>query len=172
MLPQLDVESMIELGLDVDSQRKGYFSSVDSRVRQIQQALNDIKDSMYDLSRREEDEEEGSKDQSTDNVMINGVPWKELQKSIFNIKFNFEGFYDKLSKKDKATMQELMNRQSEARANSKAKNKKSRNDENSNPQVSQKQKKIGYPDEKTRDNLRRIHGKQVFTIESIRQAHE
>ena len=78
MLPQLDVESMIELGLDVDSQRKGYFSSVDSRVRQIQQALNDIKDSMYDLSRREEDEEEGSKDQSTDNVMINGVPWKEL----------------------------------------------------------------------------------------------
>ena len=62
--------------------------------------------------------------------MINGVPWKELQKSIFNIKFNFEGFYDKLSKKDKATMQELMNRQSEARENSKAKNKKSRNYEN------------------------------------------
>ena len=111
MPPQLDVESMIELGLDVDSQRKGYFSSVDSRVRQIQLALNDIKDSMYDLSRRESDEmDDGSKDQSTDNVMINGVPWKELQKSIFNLKFNFEGFYDKLSKKDKATMQELMNR--------------------------------------------------------------
>ena len=78
MPPQFDIESIIDPNYDIDSQRKGYFSSVDSRVRQIQQVLNDIKDSMYDLSRRESDEKEGSKDESNDNVLINGVPWKEL----------------------------------------------------------------------------------------------
>ena len=56
MPPQLDIESIVNLKPEDDSHRQGYFTTVDSRVKQIQNVLNNIKESMYDLTRRDSSE--------------------------------------------------------------------------------------------------------------------
>ena len=47
--------------------------------------------------------------------MIKGIPWNELKEKIFNIKFDFDGFWDSLSKKEKGTLQELIDVYKEAK---------------------------------------------------------